>query len=97
MNLYQAFLQSVEKHAEPPALLWNEDRMSYSELANQVQACINWICEQPVTDPPHVGLLAPNTPYYAIAFFALLALESPDAAPGSGHISETRPAAVDAV
>jgi len=72
MNLYQAFLQSVEKHAEPPALLWNEDRMSYSELANQVQACINWICEQPVTDPPHVGLLAPNTPYYAIAFFALL-------------------------
>ncbi len=72
MNLYQAFLQSVGEHEGRPAILWDEQEMNFGDLFDRVQSCRKWIGGQPLTDPPHVGLLCPNSPNFPIAFFGIL-------------------------
>ncbi|HQQ01228.1 MAG TPA: AMP-binding protein [bacterium] len=72
MNLYEAFLNSVDRHAERCALLWEDRSMTFAELAAQVQCAINCLAQHERTDPPHVGLLAPNTPHFVAGLYAIL-------------------------
>jgi len=72
MNLYQAFLKSVERHGDRCALLWDEQRMSYRELLALVENVTRYVCHQPEHDPPHVGLVAPNSPNFPIGLFGVL-------------------------
>ncbi|MFH1738433.1 MAG: AMP-binding protein [bacterium] len=75
MNLYKAFLDSANRNADRCALLWEEQRLNYSDLLNQVQNVIKYLAQQPACDPPHIGLLAPNTPFFPIALFGILGAE----------------------
>lgn len=72
MNLYEAFLESVDRHAERCALVWDDGEMSYAELLGRVRNAVEYLRQQPIVDSPHVGLLSPNTPYFPIGLFGIL-------------------------
>jgi len=78
MNLYEAFLNSVDRYAERCALLWEDRSMTFAELFAHIQRVVNCLAQHERNDPPHIGLLAPNSPHFVAGLYAIL---------GSGNVA----------
>ena len=72
MNLYEAFIKSVDRHADRCALVWDDERMTYADLLRRVRNVVKYVQRQADYDPRHVGLLAANTPHFPIGLFGIL-------------------------
>lgn len=77
MELYSAFLQSANDHAERTALAWEGGALIYSELRQHANAVGHALLRRGGTRR-NIALLAPNTPNFVFALFGIL---------GAGHIA----------
>jgi len=70
--LHRLFDDSAAAHADRPCLDFLGKRMTYREVAAQVDRAAKGFQAMGIGKGTRVGLFLPNTPYYVIAFFAVL-------------------------
>jgi long-chain acyl-CoA synthetase len=64
--------EAVARWPDKPALEFMGQVISYREFGHQVERLAAGLQQQGVRPGVHVGLYLPNTPHYAMAFFAVL-------------------------
>ncbi len=74
MNISQILLNSAEKVPKHPAIVFRNESISYSVLAERVKEKAVGLRKYGITNGSHVGIMAGNKPEYAVAYFALLSL-----------------------
>ncbi|WP_394840247.1 long-chain fatty acid--CoA ligase [Pendulispora rubella] len=72
MPLWQILDDAVAQWPDRPAIDCMGRKLTYRELANQVERAAVGFREIGVKPGVHVGLYLPNTPHYVVSFFAIL-------------------------
>ena len=87
-SLYSLLLgRRGQRRADRPATAFFGKRLSYRELAGQVERCAAILAGLGVGSGDRVGLMLPNCPQYIIAFYACVRM---GADPGAGATRSTR-------
>lgn len=71
LNLASIPLKSAADHAEAPAILVGDVKISYQALKQQIQLCASLLQSQGVGKGDHVALLLPNVPQFTVNYFAV--------------------------
>ncbi len=71
-NLALNLVETRRGNAERPALILGETRMSYGELDELSSAFAGWLCARGIEPGEPVGLMLPNVPEFAIAYYGVL-------------------------
>jgi long-chain acyl-CoA synthetase len=74
VNISQILLNSAQQYPDHPAIVFRNNSISYSELAEKVKEKAVGLQKYGIVNGSHVGLMMANKPEYAIAYFALLSL-----------------------
>ena len=70
--LYQFLEDSIRRFGDRPALDFLGKGYSYGEIGDLVHRAAKGFAALGVNKGTRVGLLLPNTPYYVIAYYAIL-------------------------
>src|SRR5690348_3748416 len=70
--LYALLEESVARFPDRPCLDFLGKRYSYSEVGALVRRAAKGFAREGVKKGVRVGLMLPNSPYYVIAYFAVL-------------------------
>jgi len=73
-NFVCAIESNARRYGEKPALLWEDGKLSWSELDRRASAFSKHLSMGGVKAGDRVALVLPNGPEFAIAFFAILKL-----------------------
>ena len=74
VSVHEAIFANVGQHADRPAMIdgLTGKQLSYRELTGMVDTLAGALAERGLRKGDVVGLLSPNTPYYAVVFHAVL-------------------------
>jgi long-chain acyl-CoA synthetase len=74
VNISQILLNSAEKYPHHPAIVFRNENITFSELAEKVKEKAVGLRKYGIINGSHVGLIIGNKPEYAVAYFACVAL-----------------------
>jgi long-chain acyl-CoA synthetase len=74
LNLATILAESAVRHADRPALVLGEQRITYAQLWAHTRQYARVLADQGVRPGDRVALLLPNTPHFPLAYFGALAL-----------------------
>lgn len=69
-TLAQAFFQQARERPGKPALICDEDMLTYAELAERVRGCASTLSARGVRHGDHVGVVLPNCPAFVVLLLA---------------------------
>jgi long-chain acyl-CoA synthetase len=74
LNLAQILAESAVRHADRPAVILGDLRISYAQLWRQARQYARVLEQNGVQAGDRVALLLPNTPHFPLAYFGALSL-----------------------
>jgi long-chain acyl-CoA synthetase len=73
-NLYTLLEKTVEKYGEQIAIIYEEEKITYNQLKNQVDRLANAWKQFGIQKGERLGLMVSNQPFYVISYYAALKL-----------------------
>ncbi len=72
LNLASVFTYSAEQYPDKTAVVCKESRLTYRQMHGAINQIANGLVDAGIGKGDNVALICPNTPYFALAYYAIL-------------------------